>query len=252
MRPVFPYPAFLCPVFLFFACCCATAGAEDLVITQVRIIVKSRNLDVPTAGRLYRVVGDKAQPEFVAHVDGKGNLDKPYACSSAVQLVARPDRGDVAPRDLALPCAGDMVFRFAVPKVIDASGYFASGSALTDEGRPEAAQFAFSQAAWAAARSGDTATATVAGNAAVYAAAKALGDGAGAAPRLAAPDPAQANQVVFTAAGKEAIKQFQRDADIAPTGQLDFKTQKALSDQPSPDLERLKKSSGDWRSMERR
>lgn len=209
-------------------CLCSGAFAADLIVKRVTIVVMSGGRPIMSEGRLYKVLDDKAAREFVANVDRTGTLDSPFNCKSPMRVWAEPNRDDVSRQgNSPQPCDGKMEFRFEVPSIAATQSDFSRAVSLAIEGKPGAAQFAFSQAAWTADKRGDHYIAAVAKDAAISTAAAALGDANRST--LVTRDPAQAHQMVFTSEGKEALEEFQRKAHLEPTGQLDFATQKALS-----------------------
>lgn len=210
---------------VLLAAACADAAAADKVLEKVQIVVKSSGKDVPTAGRLYKVLEGQSSREFVANVEADGTLDAPYTCKSPARIWAEPKRQDVTTEDEPRPCGGNMVFQFHLPMLAHSSA-FSRGFELSSVGKPAAAQRVFSDVASRAAAAGDEKVAAAASNAAVAAAATVLGDQT--LSRFVTRDVAQNKGLVLTKEGKDTLKEFQREAKIDVTGKLDFPTQRAM------------------------
>lgn len=212
-------------VAVLFATACSAGAAADKVLEKVRIVVKSSGKDLPTAGRLYKVLEGQSSREFVANVEADGTLDAPYTCKSPARIWAEPKRQDVTTEDEPQPCGGKMVFQFHVPMLANSSA-FSKGFELFSVGKPGEAQRVFSDVASRAFAAGDEKVGAAASNAAVASAATALGDKT--LSKFVMRDIAQNQGLVLTQEGEDTLKQFQRDANIGVTGKLDFPTQKAM------------------------
>ena len=211
---------------IVLAAICAHANPADKVLNRVRIVVKSSGHDLPTEGRLYKVLEGQNSREFIANVAADGTLDAPFKCKSPARIWAEPKRLDVTSAEEPQPCGGSMVFQFLVPMIAHTSS-FAKGMEFSSAGKAGAAHRAFSEVAAAAVAQGDARAAAVASNAALATAATVLGDKN--LSTMVAGGNAQNKGLVLTTQGKQAVMDYQRDAKINVTGKLDFPTQKAMA-----------------------
>lgn len=201
----------------------APAAAADKVLDRVRIIVRSSGDDLPTEGRLYKILEGQSTREFVANVAKDGLLDAPFTCKSPVRIWAEPKRVDVTSAEEPRPCGGKMVFQFDVP-LIAYTPDFVKAVKLSGGGDLGAAHAAFVDVAMKAAIRGDFKAAAVANNAATATAATALGD-VNLSKLVTRESPGKG--LVLTNHGKKVVD-FQDDARLGGKTTLDFSAQKAI------------------------
>jgi hypothetical protein len=216
-------------IFCGISIACFAQTSVKIKVEAVHIRVKADNAERAVSGGLFRIATDGLSRTRLAEVTSSGAPSPVVECDPSDRLIAEPElpiyQGDKTPKYCQAKLAFDYKeVRFATSQMLTGintatmNSWGAIHEAMTD--------------AYLASAKSDPAASAVARDAAIAAAARALGDSD--LDKFVVRDPAQKNQLVLTVEGVNRLKQYQVDQKIPKTGSLDFPTQQALKKGPMP------------------